>query len=135
LQFLAGLEAYRLAGRNADLGAGPGIAPDSGLAGFHIEDAKSAQFNAIVSGESLLHGIEDGFDSHFRFGLGDTGPRHYIVNDILLDQRNLLKRLNLMVDSGRRVVKNFSPIKHPVYKQGGFVIQNGFLSLPKEKNA
>ena len=51
VQFLAGLEAHRLAGGDADLGAGAGIAADAGFAGADAEDAKAAQFDALAGGQ------------------------------------------------------------------------------------
>ena len=49
LQFLAGLEADGLAGRNVDLGAGARVAANAGLARAHGEDAEAAQLNAIAA--------------------------------------------------------------------------------------
>jgi len=41
VQFLAGLEAHRLTGGDADLGAGAGVAADAGFACADAEDAKA----------------------------------------------------------------------------------------------
>jgi hypothetical protein len=107
LQFLAGFEAHGLPWRNADFGARPGVSADSGLAGPYVKDTKAAKFNAVVSGEGLLHGIEDGLDSDFRFGFGDASAIYDVVDDIELYQTNLLKIQPLIVNSGVGVVKKF----------------------------
>jgi hypothetical protein len=91
LQFLAGFEAHGFPWRNAYFGARPGITADSGFAGFHVKDTKTAKFNAVVSGQSLLHGFEDGLNRDFRFGFGDACAVYDVVNDIELYQTNLLK--------------------------------------------
>jgi hypothetical protein len=106
LQFLAGFEAHGLPWRNAYFGACPGITADSGLAGSHIKDTKTAKFNAVVSGQSLLHGFEDGLDRDFRFGFGDAGAVYDVVNDIELYQTNLLKMQLSILETGFAVVKN-----------------------------
>jgi len=71
LQFLAGLEANCLAGRNVDLGAGAWIAANTGFARTYVEDAKTAQFDAVALGESSLHTLEDGFHGALCLGLSD----------------------------------------------------------------
>jgi hypothetical protein len=91
LQFLAGLEAHGLPWRNAYFGARPGVTTDSSLAGFYVKDTKTAKFNAVVSGEGLFHGFEDGLDRYFRFGLGDACAVYDFIDDIQLYQTNLLK--------------------------------------------
>src|ERR1035441_4133523 len=48
LQFLAGLEADGLAGRYGHFGAGARVPSNAGLARTHVEDAKTAQFNAVA---------------------------------------------------------------------------------------
>jgi hypothetical protein len=107
LQFLAGFEAHGLSWRNAYFGARPGITADSGLAGSHVKDTKTAKFNAVISGQSLLHGFEDGLDRDFRFGLGDAGAVDNVINDIELYQTNLLKIQSSILESGFGLVKNF----------------------------
>ena len=70
LQFLAGLEANRLAGRNRNFGAGARIAADSGLAWPHVKHAKAPQFNTITLGQRAPHALENSFDGQLGFGLG-----------------------------------------------------------------
>jgi hypothetical protein len=107
LQFFAGFEAHGLPWRNAHFGARPGITADSRLAGSHVKDTKATKFNAVACGEGLLHGLEDGLDSDFRFGFGDAGAIDNLVDDIQLYQTNLLKIQELIVNSGVGIVKNF----------------------------
>jgi hypothetical protein len=107
LQFLAGFESHGLTWRNSYFRARPGIAADSSLAGFYVEDTKTAKFNAVISSQSLLHGLEDGLNSDFRLGLGYACAVNYFVNDIELYQTNLLKILVLILESGFAIVKNF----------------------------
>src|SRR5208283_2739719 len=85
LQFLAGLEADGLAGRNGNFGSGARVASDAGLARTHVEHSETAQFNAIAGGERLLHAPEDGFDGEFRLGLGDPGAVDHFVDDVELN--------------------------------------------------
>jgi hypothetical protein len=122
LQFLTGFEAHGLAWRNAYFRARPGITADSGLAGFYVKDTKTAKFNAVSSGESLLHGLEDGLDSDFRLCLGDACASDDLVNDIQLYQTNLLIIQVLILKSGFAIVKNF--LRH--YDAGQFSLPGRF---------
>jgi dCTP deaminase len=122
LQFLAGFEAHSFPWRNAYFRARPGITADSGLAGFYVKDTKTAKFNAVISGQSLLHGLEDGLDRDFRLCLGDTSATDDVVNDIQLYQTNLLKIQVLILESGFGIVKNF--LRH--YDAGQFSLPGRF---------
>jgi hypothetical protein len=126
LQFLAGFEAHGLPWRNAYFRARPGITADSGLAGFYVKDTKAAKFNTVSSGQSLLHGLEDGLDSDFRLGLGDACAIDDLVNDIQLYQTNLLKIQLLILESGFGIVKNF--LLH--YDEAKYQAQKGIV-LPR----
>jgi hypothetical protein len=86
VQLLARLEAHRLAGSDADLGAGAGIAADTGFAGADTEDAESAQFNAFAGGESLFETLEDRIHRSFRLGAGEAGTLNYMMDDVLFNQ-------------------------------------------------
>ncbi len=86
VKFFAGLEANRLAGSDADLGAGPGIAADAGLAGLDGEDAESPKFNAFAGDKGLLHALEDGIDGRLCLGPRESGTFNDSLNEILLDQ-------------------------------------------------
>jgi hypothetical protein len=86
VKFLAGLEANGLAGGDADLGSGAGIAADTGLPGTDIEDAKAAQFDALALGERALEGFEYGIDSSLGLIALQAGALNHLVNDVLFYQ-------------------------------------------------
>lgn len=52
VQLFAGLEANGFAGGDADLGAGAGIATDSGFPWTDAEDAEAAELDAVSGGKS-----------------------------------------------------------------------------------
>jgi hypothetical protein len=87
VQFLAGFEAHRLAGRNADLSTGAGIAADAGFAGADAEDAEAAQFNAFACGQSLLEALEDRVHGSLRLGAGQARALDHLMDYVLLNQR------------------------------------------------
>src|SRR5271165_6328948 len=89
LQFFAGFEAHGFAGRDRDFSAGARIASNAGLARAHIEDTEATQFNAVASGERLLHALENGLDSELRLGFGDPGAIDYFVDDVELNHGRL----------------------------------------------
>ena len=93
LQLFAGFEADSLAGRNAHFRAGTGVAPDSGLAGSYVENAKATQFDAVALRQSLFHTFKDSFNCHFGFGLSDTGLVHDFVDDVEFDHDRLRTQL------------------------------------------
>src|SRR5690349_19400590 len=70
-QVLAGLEADRLAGGNAHLGARAGVTADPLLARLHLEDAEPAQFDPLAAAHRFLHGVENRLDRHDRPHPGD----------------------------------------------------------------
>jgi hypothetical protein len=86
VKFLARLEAYRFAGRNADFSAGSWIATDPRLAGTDAEDAESAQFDAVTGGEGLFEAFENGINGRFSFRSRQACALNDVVHDILLDQ-------------------------------------------------
>ncbi len=86
MKFFAGLEAHSFAGRDADFGAGAGIAPNARLPRADIEDAKAAQLDALTLGERALEGLEDGIDGSLGFVPLQAGTLNYLVNDVLLYQ-------------------------------------------------
>src|ERR1700683_4922865 len=89
LKFLSGFKADGLAGRDADLLAGAGVAANAGLAALHIEDTEAAEFDAIAASESILHGFEYGLYGLFGLRPGDTGLRDYGVYDVGIDHNSL----------------------------------------------
>src|SRR5229473_3820907 len=82
LEFFAGLEANGFAGRDADLLTGARIAANAGLARLDGEDAEAAELDAFAAAESVLHGLEDGFDRLLCFAAGDAGLLYDGVADI-----------------------------------------------------
>ena len=86
MQFLAWLEAHRLAGCDAHLGAGAGIAADAGLAGTDAEDAEAAQFDALAGGKSLLEALEYRIHGSLRLGAGQARALDHLMDDVLLNQ-------------------------------------------------
>jgi hypothetical protein len=86
MQFLAGLEAHSLAGRDADLSACAGIAADAGFAGADAEDAKPAQLDAFARGESLFEAFEDAIDGCLGLGAGQARTLNHMMDDVLLNQ-------------------------------------------------
>ena len=86
MEFLARLESDGLAGGNADLGSGPRIAADAGLAGADAEDAKPAQFNALAGRQSLLQALEDRIHRRFGLGAGQARALDDVMDDVLLNQ-------------------------------------------------
>ena len=96
MQFLAGLEAHRLAGSDADLGSSTGVATDAGLAGPHAEDTKTTQFDTFAGGESLFKTLEDCIHGSFGLGPGKARALDHMVDDILFNQRKYLAGLSKM---------------------------------------
>jgi hypothetical protein len=86
VQFFPGLESHRFAGCNADLGAGPGIAPNSGFARLNRENAKTAKLNSVASDQCFLHAVEDCVHCVFRLGPRKSGPLNDPLNKVLFDQ-------------------------------------------------
>ena len=85
LQLFAGLEADGFAGRNVDLCAGARVTADAGFARADVEDAESAEFDAIALGESLFHALKDDFHCALSLSLGDASPCDDFVDDVELD--------------------------------------------------
>lgn len=86
MQFLAGLEAHRLTGGDADLGAGAGVAADAGFACADAEDAKAAQLDALTGRESLLEALEDRIHGSLSLRAGQTRALNHMMYDVLLNQ-------------------------------------------------
>ncbi len=86
MEFLARLETNRLPGRDADFGAGAGIAADAGFAGTDVEDAKAAQLDALAFGKGALEGLEYRIDSGLGLVALQAGAFNHLVNDVLFYQ-------------------------------------------------
>src|SRR5580658_7597200 len=85
LEFLAGLEAYRLPRWNANLLPGARVAANPGLPRLHVEHPEAPKLNTFPAAQCVLHGLEHGFHRLFGLGAGHVGFRNYGVNDIKLD--------------------------------------------------
>jgi len=90
LQFLAGLEAHRLARRDADFLAGARIAADARFTRAHVEHTEAAQLDSFPFAESALHRFKNGFDGLFRLGPAHAGLVYNGINNIQLDHSTLL---------------------------------------------
>jgi len=86
LQFLTGLKADRLAGRDGYFGAGTRITADARLTWTHIEYTEAAEFDALTLRQRPLHAFENSFHCHFGLGFGNAGFVDYFVDDIQLNQ-------------------------------------------------
>ena len=86
MEFLAGLETNRLTGRDADFGAGAGIAADAGFAGTDIEDTEAAQLDPLAIGQGALEGFEDRIDRGLGLVALQAGAFNHLVNDVLFYQ-------------------------------------------------
>ena len=87
MKFLAGFETDGFAGGDGDFGSGAWVAADSGFARAHIEDAKTAQFDAVSSGQCLFEALKYGIDC--RFGLVARQARTFddVMDNVLFNQR------------------------------------------------
>ena len=86
MKFLAWLEADRFTRRDADLGAGAGVAADAGLARTDAEDAKAAQLDALAGRESLFEALEDRIHGSLSLRAGQTCALNHMMYDVLLNQ-------------------------------------------------
>ena len=85
LQFLAGLKAHSLSGRDADFLSGARIAANAGFARPDIEHAESAQLDALAFAERVLHGLTDSLDGLLRLGPAHAGFVHHRINYVQLN--------------------------------------------------
>jgi hypothetical protein len=90
MQFFARFEAHGFAGGDADFGAGAGIAADTGFSGADAENAKSAQFDALAGGKSLLEALENRIHRSLCLGARQAGALDYMMHDVLFNQRGNL---------------------------------------------
>jgi flavin reductase (DIM6/NTAB) family NADH-FMN oxidoreductase RutF len=92
LQFFAGLKAHCLTGRDGDFRARAGVAADAGLSWFYIEDAETAELNAVSVLERFLHVFKNRLDRHLSFCFCNAGLPDHFVDDIEFDQVRLRSR-------------------------------------------
>src|ERR1035438_1600651 len=90
MELLAGLEAHRFAGRDADLGARAGVAANPGFAGAHTENAKPAQLDALTGRQSFFQPLEDRIHRSFSLGAGQPCALDHVMNDVLFNQSGYL---------------------------------------------
>jgi hypothetical protein len=90
MQFFAWLETDCFPRGYADLGTGAGIAADTGFTRADAENAKSAQFDALAGGQSLLEALKDRIHRGFCLGARQAGALDYMMDDVLLNQWNTL---------------------------------------------
>jgi hypothetical protein len=86
VEFFAWLESYRFAGCDVYLGSGPGIAPDTGLAGPDIEDSETAKLDAVAVGERLFERLEYGVHCGLSLHTRQSGAFDHVMDDVLFNQ-------------------------------------------------
>jgi hypothetical protein len=86
MKFLARFEADCLPGGYAHFGTGAGIAADTGFACADTENAKSAQFDTLTGGQSLLQALEDRIHRGLCLGARQARALDYMMDDVLLNQ-------------------------------------------------
>jgi len=85
VKVLAGLEAYGLAGDDADFGSGAGVTADPGLAGLYGEDSEAAELDAVASDHAFLHAIEDRVDGGLCLRAGKSSALYDSEDKILFN--------------------------------------------------
>src|SRR5258708_961781 len=105
LEFLAGLEADRFAGRNIDFFTGPGISANAGLARLDAEDAEAAELDALATAEGLLERFENGLDGLLGLGATDTRLGDDSVYHVQLNHTSLRRFRGQMLEGAAWVVK------------------------------
>src|SRR5688572_14857818 len=104
LQVLAGLETYGFSGRDVHFRTGAWIPADASLPGFDGEHAEAPQLNTIVGFECILHAVEDGVDSLFRFRLAHSRPLDDLVDKIEFDHWSLrISFVHIFLPSRRHI--------------------------------
>jgi hypothetical protein len=93
VEFFAWLETDRFSGRDADFGAGAGVAANTRLAGLDGEDAETAQLDTVAAAQGSLHGLEDDVYRGFSLSARETRTLDYPLNQILLDHGAYLSLL------------------------------------------
>jgi hypothetical protein len=86
VKVFARLEADGAAWRDADFGSGARVASYAGFARPYVEDAETAQFDAVAAGEGALEAFKDSFDGGLGFDAGQSGTLNYLMYDVLLNQ-------------------------------------------------
>jgi hypothetical protein len=123
VQLFAGFKADGLSGGDADLGSGSGIAAYAGFSGADAEDAKSAQFDALPGGESLLQALKDRIHRGFCLDAGQARALDYMMDDVLLNQWGNLTGKFDFTTIGRKDATGFNGILEEV--AGGCALFRG----------
>ena len=105
LEFLAGLETYGFAWRDANLLPGARVPANAGFARLHVENTEAAKLDAFSPPERVFHGFEDGFHSLLSLRPSDIGFLYDSVHDVELDHTVLPLQRKPMLDRGLQVVK------------------------------
>jgi hypothetical protein len=110
MQLFARFKSDGFSGGDADLGARSGIAAYAGFARADAEDAKSAQFDALTGGKSLLQALEDRIHRGFCLDAGQARALDYMMDDVLLNQWGNLTGKFDFTTIGRKDATDFSGI-------------------------
>ena len=112
MKFFARLEADGLAWSDRNLGSGARIATDTGFAWADIEDADTAQLDAVTGGEAFFQTFE--YRVHCGFCLVARQARtvNDVMDDVLFNQRvhPLYARICLRIFRLPRMLETFSSI-------------------------
>ena len=95
VEIFAWLEANGAARGNCDFSTGAGVASHAGFARLDGENTETTQLDAVVSGQRLLHGFEDGVNRSFRLRAWQAGPVHHTLNQVLLNQTETFPAVQL----------------------------------------
>ena len=89
LQFFAGLEANRFAGRNIHFFAGAWIAANAGLTWLHGKNSEAAQFDSLAAAHAAFQRFKNSLHGLFGFDAAHAGSIElcqYGVHDIQFNQ-------------------------------------------------
>jgi hypothetical protein len=86
MKFLARFKADCFTGGYAHFGTSAGIAADTSFARADAENAKSAQFDTLAGGQSLLQALEDRIHRGLCLGARQACALDYMMDDVLLNQ-------------------------------------------------
>ena len=92
MQLFARLKADCFARRYRHFSSGSRVPPNARFARTDVEDPKTAKLYSVPGGQGFLQAFKDRIDRRFRLVAGQSRSFDHIVNDVLLDQRALLKK-------------------------------------------
>src|SRR5580698_3650373 len=117
MQFLARFETHRFSRSDTHFGPGARVAANACFAGADAENAKSAQFDALAGGQSLLQALKNRIHRGLCLGARQACALDYMMDDVLLNQRgnlagatglNVLRLTLLMLQVSQRLRNNTS---------------------------